>query len=237
MFVGGERAERDAGPGCRLRAANAAGRAAGPAQHSRRSARCDDRCRRRARRPAPAALRAPRRGARGGRLRRPVRSASAAAVSRIPLVLMEADSHLGLTNRMLAPVARRVCLSFPIDGRDGRRYRLTGRPVPEPVTDRDGARARFGIGADEQCVLVFGGSQGARSINKAAIEAFAGARFRVLHAAGERDLPDLDSARAALRPARLHLGLRPGAARPATWSSRAPADRCSRSPRTGARWC
>jgi UDP-N-acetylglucosamine--N-acetylmuramyl-(pentapeptide) pyrophosphoryl-undecaprenol N-acetylglucosamine transferase len=40
---------------------------------------------------------------------------------------------------------------------------------------------------------VFGGSQGARSINHAAIEAFAGARFRVLHAAGERDLPDLDS--------------------------------------------
>jgi UDP-N-acetylglucosamine--N-acetylmuramyl-(pentapeptide) pyrophosphoryl-undecaprenol N-acetylglucosamine transferase len=40
-------------------------------------------------------------------------------------------------------------------------------------------------------VLVFGGSQGARSINHAAVEAFAGARFRVLHAAGERDLPDL----------------------------------------------
>ena len=104
----------------------------------------------------------------------------AAAVSRMPLVLMEADSHLGLTNRLLAPVARRVCLAFPIDGRDGRRYRVTGRPVPAPATDRDGARARFGIGADEQCVLVFGGSQGARSINHAAIEAFAGARFRVI---------------------------------------------------------
>jgi UDP-N-acetylglucosamine--N-acetylmuramyl-(pentapeptide) pyrophosphoryl-undecaprenol N-acetylglucosamine transferase len=40
-------------------------------------------------------------------------------------------------------------------------------------------------------VLVCGGSQGARSINRAAVEAFAGARFRVLHAAGERDLPEL----------------------------------------------
>jgi UDP-N-acetylglucosamine--N-acetylmuramyl-(pentapeptide) pyrophosphoryl-undecaprenol N-acetylglucosamine transferase len=38
---------------------------------------------------------------------------------------------------------------------------------------------------------VFGGSQGARSINHAAIEAFDGAGFRVLHAAGTRDLPDL----------------------------------------------
>jgi UDP-N-acetylglucosamine--N-acetylmuramyl-(pentapeptide) pyrophosphoryl-undecaprenol N-acetylglucosamine transferase len=42
-------------------------------------------------------------------------------------------------------------------------------------------------------VLVFGGSQGARSINHAAIEAFAGARFRVLHAAGTRDLAELEA--------------------------------------------
>jgi UDP-N-acetylglucosamine--N-acetylmuramyl-(pentapeptide) pyrophosphoryl-undecaprenol N-acetylglucosamine transferase len=41
------------------------------------------------------------------------------------------------------------------------------------------------------CVLVFGGSLGARSINRAAVEAFTGAQFRVLHAAGERDLHEL----------------------------------------------
>jgi UDP-N-acetylglucosamine--N-acetylmuramyl-(pentapeptide) pyrophosphoryl-undecaprenol N-acetylglucosamine transferase len=116
----------------------------------------------------------------------------AAVLSRVPLVLTEADSHLGLTNRLLAPFARRVCLAFPIDGRDGPRYVLTGRPVPAPATDWRAARERFGIGLRESCVLVFGGSQGARSINRAAIEAFAGARFRVLHAAGERDLRDLE---------------------------------------------
>jgi UDP-N-acetylglucosamine--N-acetylmuramyl-(pentapeptide) pyrophosphoryl-undecaprenol N-acetylglucosamine transferase len=118
--------------------------------------------------------------------------AGAAAVARrIPLVLSEADSHLGLTNRLLAPFARRVCLAFPIDGRDGARYRLTGRPVPEPATDRAAARARFGLGAEDTCVLVFGGSLGARSINEAAVEAFAGASFRVLHAAGARDFAAL----------------------------------------------
>jgi UDP-N-acetylglucosamine--N-acetylmuramyl-(pentapeptide) pyrophosphoryl-undecaprenol N-acetylglucosamine transferase len=115
----------------------------------------------------------------------------AAITSRVPLVLTEADSHLGLTNRMLAPLARRVCLAFPIEGRDGARFRVTGRPVPSRAVDRDAARKRFGIADGETCVLVFGGSQGARSINQAAIEAFAGARFRVLHAAGERDLPEL----------------------------------------------
>jgi UDP-N-acetylglucosamine--N-acetylmuramyl-(pentapeptide) pyrophosphoryl-undecaprenol N-acetylglucosamine transferase len=117
----------------------------------------------------------------------------AAVMARVPLVLMEADSHLGLTNRLLAPFARRVCLAFPIAGRDGGGYRVTGRPVPEPATDRARARRRFAIAPDETCVLVFGGSLGARSINQAAIEAFAGARFRVLHAAGERDLSELES--------------------------------------------
>ena len=117
----------------------------------------------------------------------------AGALRRVPLVLMEADSHLGITNRWLTPMARRVCLAFPIAGRDSDRYRITGRPVPAPATDRDAARARFRLEPDEQCVLVFGGSQGARSINNAAIEAFAGARFRVLHAAGTRDLDELEA--------------------------------------------
>jgi UDP-N-acetylglucosamine--N-acetylmuramyl-(pentapeptide) pyrophosphoryl-undecaprenol N-acetylglucosamine transferase len=125
----------------------------------------------------------------------------AAVLRRTPLVLTEADSHLGLTNRLLAPFARRVFLSFPVSGRDGARYRVCGRPVPPPATDRGAARARFGIAPDETCVLVFGGSQGARSINRAAVDAFARADFRVLHAAGERDLPDL-------RPPGPHYDLR-----------------------------
>jgi UDP-N-acetylglucosamine--N-acetylmuramyl-(pentapeptide) pyrophosphoryl-undecaprenol N-acetylglucosamine transferase len=118
--------------------------------------------------------------------------AGLAALSlRVPLVLTEADSHLGLTNRLLAPFARRVCLAFPLDGRDGDRYRVTGRPVPPPDADRAGARAHFGIHEGETCVLIFGGSLGARSINMAAIEAFAGSPVRVLHICGRRDYPRL----------------------------------------------
>jgi UDP-N-acetylglucosamine--N-acetylmuramyl-(pentapeptide) pyrophosphoryl-undecaprenol N-acetylglucosamine transferase len=116
----------------------------------------------------------------------------AGVLARVPLVLTEADSHLGLTNRLLAPFARRVCLAFPIDGREGSKYRVTGRPIPAPASDRAAARRRFEIGDHEICVLVFGGSQGARSINFAAVEAFSGARFHVLHAAGERDLAELE---------------------------------------------
>jgi UDP-N-acetylglucosamine--N-acetylmuramyl-(pentapeptide) pyrophosphoryl-undecaprenol N-acetylglucosamine transferase len=115
----------------------------------------------------------------------------AAVLRGTPLVLAEADSHLGLTNRLLASRARRVCLAFPIDGRDGDRYLLTGRPVPPTITDREKARAEFGLQPDELTVLVFGGSLGARSINEAAVKAFADAPYRILHVAGRRDFANL----------------------------------------------
>jgi UDP-N-acetylglucosamine--N-acetylmuramyl-(pentapeptide) pyrophosphoryl-undecaprenol N-acetylglucosamine transferase len=120
----------------------------------------------------------------------------AALLTRTPLVLTEADSHLGLANRLLARWARRVCLAFPIGGREGERYLVTGRPVPAAVlgVDRERARRRFGIEPGARCLLVVGGSQGARSVNFAAIEAFAerpGREFCVLHVSGRRDYEQL----------------------------------------------
>jgi UDP-N-acetylglucosamine--N-acetylmuramyl-(pentapeptide) pyrophosphoryl-undecaprenol N-acetylglucosamine transferase len=126
----------------------------------------------------------------------------AATLTGTPLVLTEADSHLGLANRLLARRARRVCLAFPIAGREGGRDLVTCRPVPAAVleADRTGARARFGIPAAGRCLLVVGGSQGARSINFAAVEAFAerdGRDFHVLQLAGRRDFEELQARLAA----------------------------------------
>lgn len=120
----------------------------------------------------------------------------AAVLAGTPLVLTEADSHLGLANRLLARRARRVCLAFPIEGREGERYLVTGRPIPRAVVEaeRGAARARFGIAAEARCLLVVGGSQGARSLNFAAVEAFAereGRDFHVLHLSGTRDHDEL----------------------------------------------
>jgi UDP-N-acetylglucosamine--N-acetylmuramyl-(pentapeptide) pyrophosphoryl-undecaprenol N-acetylglucosamine transferase len=121
--------------------------------------------------------------------------AGAAAIAlRIPLVLTEADSHLGIANRVLAPRARRVFLAFPIEGRDGERYEVVGRPVPRGTgeIDQSEARRRFGLPVDEPCLLVFGGSLGARTINFAALEAFGqSAPCSVLHASGRRDYDEL----------------------------------------------
>jgi UDP-N-acetylglucosamine--N-acetylmuramyl-(pentapeptide) pyrophosphoryl-undecaprenol N-acetylglucosamine transferase len=120
----------------------------------------------------------------------------AASRRSLPLVLTEADSHLGLTNRLLSRRARRVCLAFEIEGRSGDLYLHTGRPVPRAIfeADRDRARAEFGIAAEVPCLLVFGGSLGARSINEAAVAAFAGSAdrgFHVLHITGSRDYDSL----------------------------------------------
>jgi UDP-N-acetylglucosamine--N-acetylmuramyl-(pentapeptide) pyrophosphoryl-undecaprenol N-acetylglucosamine transferase len=121
----------------------------------------------------------------------------------LPLVLTEADSHLGLANRLLARRARRVCLAFPIAGRDGDPYVVTGRPVPRAVIEANAsaARRRFGIPEPADCVSVVGGSLGARSINHAAFDAFARPGLGlphdhvgqpwILHVAGRRDYGEL----------------------------------------------
>ena len=139
----------------------------------------------------------------GGYVAGPV--GAAAAAGRIPLVLTEADSHLGLTNRLLAGRARRVCLAFPIAGRDeASKYMITGRPVPPPA-DRAAARAQLGLGEGDTMVLVFGGSLGARSINEAAVDAFRDAPFRVVHASGTRDYAALRERLGSPAPANYDL--------------------------------
>jgi UDP-N-acetylglucosamine--N-acetylmuramyl-(pentapeptide) pyrophosphoryl-undecaprenol N-acetylglucosamine transferase len=148
----------------------------------------------------------------------------AALSLRIPLVLSEADSHLGLTNRLLAPFARRVCLAFALPGRAAPRYRVTGRPVPPVAHDRERARERFDIEAGATCVLVFGGSLGARSINLAAVEAFADAPFHVLHVSGVRDHAELVARvpRPGGQPADARARVPRQAPRPADASARPP---------------
>ena len=59
---------------------------------------------------------------------------------KLPAALTEADAHLGLANRLAAPFAKRVFLAYGISGRDGSKYRVTGRPVP---------RAHLGVSQDE----------------------------------------------------------------------------------------
>jgi UDP-N-acetylglucosamine--N-acetylmuramyl-(pentapeptide) pyrophosphoryl-undecaprenol N-acetylglucosamine transferase len=113
----------------------------------------------------------------------------------IPAMALEADAHLGVANRLLRPLVRRVCLSFPIAGLHPPKYVVTGRPLlPSQLsaTAEEGFEV-FGLRSDLPVVLAFGGSQGAQSINRACIEAF-GARelpFQLVHVCGPRNHPDV----------------------------------------------
>lgn len=116
----------------------------------------------------------------------------AAWTLRLPLIVTEADAHLGVANRMLAPLARRVCLAFAMPERAGDRYLVTGRPIAprREGVDRAAARSHFGLPEDGLCLLVFGGSLGARSLNRASLEAFADgvpAGLCVMHLTGRGD--------------------------------------------------
>jgi UDP-N-acetylglucosamine--N-acetylmuramyl-(pentapeptide) pyrophosphoryl-undecaprenol N-acetylglucosamine transferase len=112
---------------------------------------------------------------------------------RLPTALMEADAYLGLANRLAAPFARRVFLSFPIAGRDGPKYLVTGRPIPRSsreVAQPEGRRI-FGLPEVGPVLLVFGGSLGARLLNELALDAFGSAGPAVLHLCGTRDYDTL----------------------------------------------
>ena len=141
----------------------------------------------------------------------------AARLQGIPCALSEADAHLGLANRLAAPLAQRVFLAFPL-GLHGEKYRAVGRPIPaasRPV-DRVEARNRLGLPADEHVVLVFGGSLGARLLNDLALDAWAEQGPAVVHLCGERDYPELHERVSrpdyVLRPFIDEIGLAYGAA-------------------------
>src|SRR5215217_1346083 len=194
-FIGGERAEAELVPAAgyplhRLRVAGIDRR--NPLRAARAlllAARASGRARRLLRRIAADAVLGG-----GGYVAGPV--GLAARTLRLPLALTEADSQLGVANRWLAPLAKRVFLAFPLSDRPGSKYLVTGRPVPAGTggADREPARVRLGVDLDAPCVLVFGGSLGARRLNHASVDAFGSAApGAVLHAAGHRDYEELRS--------------------------------------------
>jgi len=99
----------------------------------------------------------------------------AASCLRRRIVIQEQNSIPGLTNRFLARHARRIYLGFEKASAYFGNHRglvVTGNPLraeivsPGPVD----VRAEFGIEGNGPVLLVFGGSQGARTLNRAAAE-------------------------------------------------------------------
>ena len=127
----------------------------------------------------------------------------AARLAKVPLVLHEGNAVPGLANRIAARFTRHVATTFP-DTRLPHAVHL-GLPVRSGIASLDraarrpAARTAFGLPADGRVLLVSGGSQGARSLNQATLDAadrlLAGG-ISVLHVLGPANLTDQTVARA-----------------------------------------
>lgn len=125
-----------------------------------------------------------------------------ASRGRVPVVIHEANARAGLANRLGARIAGRVLAAVGDSGLD--RAEVVGIPLRASITGlnraalRAQARAHFGFADDARVLLVFGGSQGAVSINRAVSAAagdLAAAGVSVLHAHGPKNTLDLPAPR------------------------------------------
>ncbi|MDR0988099.1 MAG: undecaprenyldiphospho-muramoylpentapeptide beta-N-acetylglucosaminyltransferase [Prevotellaceae bacterium] len=101
----------------------------------------------------------------------------AAGMAGIPTLLQEQNSYAGVTNKLLAKQAVKICVAyegmeqfFPAD-----KIVLTGNPVRQNLLNaplgREQALAHFGLVPEKRTVLILGGSLGARTLNRTLIEA------------------------------------------------------------------
>ncbi|HYN98868.1 MAG TPA: undecaprenyldiphospho-muramoylpentapeptide beta-N-acetylglucosaminyltransferase [Actinomycetota bacterium] len=131
-------------------------------------------------------------------------AAFAAKACRVPLVLHEQNSVPGMANRVARRFAVAVGVSFPGTERFfGPGAVLVGNPVREALKtfDQEALRPRglaeFELEDGRPTLLVFGGSQGAQSINEAVLGAYDGFRssdLQILHLAGPRNADDVAKA-------------------------------------------
>ena len=90
----------------------------------------------------------------------------------IPTLLQEQNSYAGVTNKLLAKQAKKICVAYEGMERffDKDKIILTGNPVRQdllsPTTTREEAIASFGLDPEKRTVLILGGSLGARTINQ-----------------------------------------------------------------------
>lgn len=136
----------------------------------------------------------------GGYVSLPV--ARAAESLKIPVVVHEQNSHMGMANKQLSRRAAATCLTYmcAAQGTHANNPILTGNPVRASLfsTTRDGGRAAFNVPDAATLLIVFGGSLGARHINQAICAMkdamFAQANLYVIHVTGPKEFDAVEEA-------------------------------------------
>lgn len=90
----------------------------------------------------------------------------------VPCLIQEQNSYAGVTNKLLAKKAERICVAYQGMERffPAEKIMLTGNPVRQNVVEskisKADARAAMGLAADKKTVMIVGGSLGARTLNE-----------------------------------------------------------------------
>lgn len=98
-----------------------------------------------------------------------------AASMNIPTLIQEQNSYAGVTNKILAKKANMICVAYDCMERffPKEKIKMTGNPVRKSLIDmranRTEAMKTMGLDENKKCVLIVGGSLGARSINEAVL--------------------------------------------------------------------
>lgn len=98
-----------------------------------------------------------------------------AATMGIPTLIQEQNSYAGVTNKLLAKQAKKICVAY--EGMDRffpqEKIILTGNPVRQTLVteqvSRENAAKHFGLDPNRKTVLIIGGSLGARTLNETMI--------------------------------------------------------------------
>lgn len=125
----------------------------------------------------------------------------AAARRKIPILLLEQNAVLGRANRLVLPLAHHLCLSYAQTAMPARYAAVavhTGNPVRSEIASHVPRRSP----SDQPCLLILGGSQGARAINEIALGALDRlvpqlSDWHVVHQTGAEELDAVKSAYAS----------------------------------------
>ena len=118
----------------------------------------------------------------------------AAQRKNIPTLLQEQNSYAGLTNKILARKASKICVAYPEMEKffPASKIKYTGNPVRKDILQLAGkkekALAHFGLDTSRKTLLILGGSLGARTLNQAMLkdmEAFDRDEYQVLWQSGK----------------------------------------------------
>ena len=125
----------------------------------------------------------------------------------IPTLLQEQNSYAGVTNKLLAKQAAKICVAYEGMERffDKNKIILTGNPVRQNLLDtklsREEAVRSFGLDTTKKTVLIIGGSLGARTINRCVMQGLEKIKASGVQFIWQTGKFYIDEAKAAVRQA------------------------------------